>query len=74
MERAVFLDRDGTINEEVGYLRSLDMLKIIPGAGAAIRRLNDAGFKVVINIHGEIVSIEQPSAPAEGGDDGGDGG
>jgi D-glycero-D-manno-heptose 1,7-bisphosphate phosphatase len=48
MNRAVFLDRDGTINEEVGYLKSLDMLKIIPGAGAAIRRLNDAGFKVVI--------------------------
>jgi D-glycero-D-manno-heptose 1,7-bisphosphate phosphatase len=48
MNRAVFLDRDGTINEEVGYLRSLDMLKMIPGAGAAIRRLNDAGFKVVI--------------------------
>jgi D-glycero-D-manno-heptose 1,7-bisphosphate phosphatase len=48
MNRAVFLDRDGTINEEVGYLRSLDMLKVIPGAGAAIKRLNDAGFKAVI--------------------------
>lgn len=48
MNRAVFLDRDGTINEEVGYLKSLDMLKVIPGAGAAIRRLNGAGFKVVI--------------------------
>jgi D-glycero-D-manno-heptose 1,7-bisphosphate phosphatase len=48
MNRAVFLDRDGTINEEVGYLKSLDMLKVIPGAGTAIRRLNAAGFKVVI--------------------------
>jgi D-glycero-D-manno-heptose 1,7-bisphosphate phosphatase len=48
MNRAVFLDRDGTINEEVGYLKSLDMLKVIPGAGSAIRRLNAAGFKVVI--------------------------
>jgi len=48
MNRAVFLDRDGTINEEVGYLRNLDMLKVIPGVGAAIRRLNAAGFKVVI--------------------------
>jgi D-glycero-D-manno-heptose 1,7-bisphosphate phosphatase len=48
MNRAVFLDRDGTINQEVGYLKSLDMLKVIPGAGAAIKRLNDAGFKVVI--------------------------
>ncbi len=48
MNRAVFLDRDGTINEEVGYLKSLDMLKLIPGVGAAIKRLNNAGFKVVI--------------------------
>lgn len=48
MNRAVFLDRDGTINEEVGYLKSLDMLKVIPGAGSAIRRLNASGFKVVI--------------------------
>jgi D-glycero-D-manno-heptose 1,7-bisphosphate phosphatase len=48
MNRAVFLDRDGTINEEVGYLTDLQRLKLIPGAGAAIRRLNDAGLKVVL--------------------------
>ena len=48
MNRAVFLDRDGTVNEEVGYLRSLDLLKLIPGAAAAIGRLNRAGYKVVL--------------------------
>jgi D-glycero-D-manno-heptose 1,7-bisphosphate phosphatase len=48
MNRAVFLDRDGTVTEEVGYLTSLDMLKLIRGAGAAIKRLNEAGFKVVL--------------------------
>ena len=31
----IFLDRDGTIIEEVGYLTSLDMLRLIPGTGAA---------------------------------------
>lgn len=45
---AVFLDRDGTVNEEVGYLRDLSQLRLIPGAAAAVRRLNDAGCKVVI--------------------------
>ncbi len=45
---AVFLDRDGTINEEVGYLRDLGKLKLIPGAAAAIRRLNEAGHPVVL--------------------------
>ena len=48
MNRAVFFDRDGTINVEVGYLRELKQLVLIPGAGAAIRRLNEAGFKVVL--------------------------
>jgi D-glycero-D-manno-heptose 1,7-bisphosphate phosphatase len=41
---AVFLDRDGTLNVEVDYLRSPDQLKLYPGAGSAVRRLNDAGF------------------------------
>ena len=48
MNKAVFLDRDGTVNEEVGYLGDLSKLRLIPGAGAAIRRLNEAGFKVVL--------------------------
>ncbi len=48
MSRAVFLDRDGTVNVEVGYLRDLADLRLIDGAGAAIRRLNEAGLKVVL--------------------------
>jgi len=45
---AVFLDRDGTINEEVGYLDSLEQLRIIPGAFDAVRMINNAGMKVVV--------------------------
>ncbi len=45
---AVFLDRDGTIVREVDYLRSPDQLRLLPGAAAAIKRLNDAGFTVVV--------------------------
>ena len=45
---AVFLDRDGTINEEVGYLDSLDKLKIIPCAYEAIRLINKSGMKAVV--------------------------
>jgi D-glycero-D-manno-heptose 1,7-bisphosphate phosphatase len=48
MNRAVFLDRDGTVNEEVGYLSDLKKLRLLPGAGAAIRMLNEAGLKVVL--------------------------
>jgi D,D-heptose 1,7-bisphosphate phosphatase len=46
--RAIFLDRDGTINEEVGYLDDLDKLKIIPEAFEAVRLINAAKMKAVI--------------------------
>jgi D,D-heptose 1,7-bisphosphate phosphatase len=45
---AVFLDRDGTINEEVGYLRNLEQLKLFPRSAAAIRMLNQRGIKVIV--------------------------
>ena len=45
---AVFLDRDGTINEEVGYLSDPDGLKLIRGAAEAVKKLNDHGIKVIV--------------------------
>jgi D-glycero-D-manno-heptose 1,7-bisphosphate phosphatase len=45
---AIFLDRDGTINEEVGYMESLDRLIIIPAAFEAIRLINLSGLKAVV--------------------------
>jgi D-glycero-D-manno-heptose 1,7-bisphosphate phosphatase len=48
LDRCVFLDRDGTINEEVNYLSDPDHLRLIGGAAEAIKRLNGGGFKVVV--------------------------
>jgi len=45
---AVFLDRDGTINEEMGYINHITRFVLLPGAMAGIRRLNEAGVKVVV--------------------------
>lgn len=45
---AVFLDRDGTICEEVGYLNHISRLHIFPFAAAAIARLNQAGLPVIV--------------------------
>jgi D-glycero-D-manno-heptose 1,7-bisphosphate phosphatase len=44
----VFLDRDGTINDEVGYLNHLDRFRMFPFVGPAIRRLNQAGLAVIV--------------------------
>ena len=48
MSRAVFLDRDGTIIEERNYLRRPEQVVVLAGAGAALKRLQDAGFKLFI--------------------------
>lgn len=45
---AVFLDRDGTISEEVGYVNHLDRVQLFPWAAQAIRKLNQAGMPVIV--------------------------
>jgi D-glycero-D-manno-heptose 1,7-bisphosphate phosphatase len=45
---AVFLDRDGTICDEVGYLNHISRLRVFPFAADAIARLNRAGLPVVV--------------------------
>jgi len=45
---AVFLDRDGTIAEEVGYLNHAGRFRMFPFVSAAIRRLNDEGLPVIV--------------------------
>lgn len=48
LKRAVFIDRDGTINVEKEYLYRVDDFEFVPGAPQALRLLNDAGFLVVV--------------------------
>ena len=47
MTQAVFLDRDGTIVEDAGFLHEPGKVKLIPGAAEAIRRLNQRGYLVI---------------------------
>jgi heptosyltransferase-2 len=46
-EKAVFLDRDGTLIEDTGYLNSFSNLKIFPGVKEALQGLKKAGFKLI---------------------------
>jgi D-glycero-D-manno-heptose 1,7-bisphosphate phosphatase len=48
LRRAAFLDRDGTICEEMGYVNHVDRLQIFPFAAAAIRHLNEAQVPVIV--------------------------
>jgi histidinol-phosphate phosphatase family protein len=44
----VYLDRDGTLNFDPGYLNRPDQLQLLPGVGQAVARLNRAGFRAVV--------------------------
>jgi len=48
VNKAVFLDRDGTLIEERHYLHRLEDVAIFPGVAPALRRLRDAGFHLFI--------------------------
>ena len=48
MNRAVFLDRDGTLIAEKNYLHQPEQVEIFPGTGRALKRLGDAGFRLII--------------------------
>ncbi|MFC1988640.1 D-glycero-alpha-D-manno-heptose-1,7-bisphosphate 7-phosphatase [Chloroflexota bacterium] len=48
MEKAVFLDRDGVIIEDIGYIDECSKIKFLPGVSEAINLLNNNGFKVII--------------------------
>lgn len=48
LDKAVFLDRDGTINIDPGYIGNADLFKLQPNAAQGLRKLQDAGYKLII--------------------------
>lgn len=55
-QRAVFLDRDGTINRYVGFLRDIDEFELLPGAAKAIRKINQKGYLVIVVTNQPVVA------------------
>jgi D-glycero-D-manno-heptose 1,7-bisphosphate phosphatase len=45
---AIFMDRDGVISEEVGYMYNAELFSMYPFAGEAIKRINDSGLKAIL--------------------------
>ena len=46
--RAVFLDRDGTMNRDVPYCRRPEDFELFPNTARAVKRLNESGYKVIV--------------------------
>lgn len=55
-QRAVFLDRDGTLNREVDGVRSPDQLELLPGVPEAIHRLNHNGWRAIVASNQPVIA------------------
>ncbi|MBX3745125.1 MAG: HAD family hydrolase [Verrucomicrobiae bacterium] len=56
MNRAVFLDRDGVLIEDVHLLTDPRQLRLLPGVPAALRRLREAGFRLILVSNQAVVA------------------
>ena len=55
-QRAVFLDRDGTINKYVGFLRNIDDFELIDGVSEAIKKINQSGYLAIVVTNQPVVA------------------
>lgn len=62
-QKAVFLDRDGTINKYVGFLRNIDDFELIPGVAEAIRKINSSGFLAFVVTNQPVIARGEVTVP-----------
>lgn len=55
-QRAVFLDRDGTINKYVGFLRDIAQFELIDGVAEAVHRVNDSGYLSIVVTNQPVIA------------------
>ena len=55
-QRAVFLDRDGTINRYVGFLRDIEGFELLPGVAEAIKRINNSGYLAIVVTNQPVIA------------------
>ena len=63
-QRAVFIDRDGTVNLERGFIRRAEDLEVFPFVGEALKRLNDAEYRTVL-VTNQPVLARGEATPAD---------
>ncbi|OON88471.1 D,D-heptose 1,7-bisphosphate phosphatase [Oribacterium sp. C9] len=62
-QKAIFLDRDGTINKYVGFLRNIDDFELLPGVSEAIRLINSAGYLTIVVTNQPVIARGEVSVP-----------
>ena len=62
-QKAIFLDRDGTINRYVGFLRRTEEFELLPGAADAIRSINNSGYLAVVATNQPVIARGEVTVP-----------
>lgn len=62
-QKAVFLDRDGTINRYVGFLRNIDQFELIEGVAEAIKRINASGYLCIVVTNQPVIARGEVTVP-----------
>ena len=55
-QKAIFLDRDGTINKYVGFLRKIDDFELLPGVTEAIKKINTSGYLAIVASNQPVIA------------------
>ena len=55
-QKAIFLDRDGTINQHIGFLRKTEELELLPGVAEAIKRINESGYLAIVITNQPVIA------------------
>lgn len=55
-QKAIFIDRDGTINKYVGFLRNIDEFELLPGVAEAIKKINASGYLAIVATNQPVVA------------------
>lgn len=55
-QKAIFLDRDGTLNEDIGYAKSIADIKLFPDAPAALKQFKELGFQLIVITNQAVIS------------------
>lgn len=55
-QRAIFLDRDGTINKYVGFLRNIDDFELLDGVSQAIKKINESGYLAIVITNQPVIA------------------
>jgi D-glycero-D-manno-heptose 1,7-bisphosphate phosphatase len=62
-QKAIFLDRDGTINRYIGFLREIEQFELLPGVAEAVKQINASGYLAIVVTNQPVIARGEVTVP-----------